>query len=75
MLHNYGIGIEAGFMFGFDHDKEEVFAKTLKFLDETKIESFLAMYVTPIPGTTVYNQFKKQKKLLQPIFQNMILDR
>jgi len=68
MLHNYGIGIEAGFMFGFDHDKEEVFAETLKFLDETKIESFLAMYVTPIPGTTVYNQFKKQKKLLTTNF-------
>ncbi len=64
MLHKYGIGVEAGFMFGFDHDKKEVFAETLKFLDETKIESFLAMYVTPVPGTPGYNESKKQKKLL-----------
>ncbi|MEK6892790.1 MAG: radical SAM protein, partial [Nanoarchaeota archaeon] len=64
ILHKYGIGIEAGFMFGFDHDDKKVFAETLKFLDETRIESFLAMYLTPIPGTEMYNQFKKQKRLI-----------
>jgi len=70
ILHKYGIGIEAGFMFGFDHDTKEVFKETLKFLNETKIESFLAMYLTPIPGTIIYDEFKKQKRLLTNDFSN-----
>jgi radical SAM superfamily enzyme YgiQ (UPF0313 family) len=64
LLHKYGIGIEAGFMFGFDHDSKEIFKHTLDFLIETKIESFLAMYLTPIPGTDMYKEYKKQDRLL-----------
>ena len=64
LLHKYGIGIEAGFMFGFDHDTKDIFNETLEFLNQAKIESFLAMYLTPIPGTKMYNEFKKQKRLI-----------
>lgn len=64
LLHKYGIGVEAGFMFGFDNDDKTVFYDTLKFLKETKIESFLAMYLTPIPGTKMYNEYKREGKLL-----------
>jgi radical SAM superfamily enzyme YgiQ (UPF0313 family) len=64
LLHIYGIGIEAGFIFGFDDDRPEVFSKTLDFLKETNIDSFLAIYLTPIPGTKMYDEFKKQKRLL-----------
>jgi radical SAM superfamily enzyme YgiQ (UPF0313 family) len=64
LLHKYGIVIEAGFIFGFDNDKKENFKETLKFLTETEIESFLAMYLTPIPGTKIYDDYKKEKRLL-----------
>jgi len=63
-LHKYGIGLEAGFIFGFDKDDKSVFKHTLDFLNETKIDSFLPIYLTPIPGTLMYNQFKKQKRLI-----------
>ncbi len=68
MLHKHGIGIEAGFVFGFDNDSKEVFRETFEFLNETKIESFLAMYLTPIPGTKIYDEFKKQNRLLESDF-------
>jgi radical SAM superfamily enzyme YgiQ (UPF0313 family) len=64
MLHKYGIGIEAGFIFGFDNDDPAVFKNTLHFLKETKIDSLLAMYLTPIPGTKFYETLKKEKRLL-----------
>ena len=41
-----------------------MFKKTFEFLKETNIESFLAMYLTPIPGTSMYEQFKKENRLL-----------
>jgi len=63
-LHKYGIGIEAGLIFGFDKDDKSVFRHTLDFLIETRIDSFLPIYLTPIPGTPMYNQFKKQKRLI-----------
>ncbi len=63
-LHKYGIGIEAGLIFGFDKDDKSVFKHTFDFLKETKIDSFLAIYLTPIPGTAMYDKFKEQKRLI-----------
>jgi radical SAM superfamily enzyme YgiQ (UPF0313 family) len=70
LLHKYGIGLEAGFIFGFDHDDKSVFSMTLDFLKETKIDSVLAIYLTPIPGTKMYNDFKKQKRLITDDYSN-----
>lgn len=64
LLHEHGIGIEAGFIFGFDTDDKTTFKHTLDFLKETKIDSFLAIYLTPIPGTVLYDEFRKQDRLL-----------
>jgi len=64
MLHKHGIGIEAGFIFGFDKDDKSVFKHTFNFLKQTKIDSFLAIYLTPIPGTIMYDKFKKQNRLI-----------
>jgi radical SAM superfamily enzyme YgiQ (UPF0313 family) len=64
LLHKYGIGIEAGFIFGFDNDDKSIFKHTFDFLKDTKIDSFLAIYLTPIPGTILYDEFKKKKRLI-----------
>jgi len=60
LLHRYGIGIEAAYIFGFDQDDRTVFRDTLDFLIKTKTDSFLAIYLTPIPGTVMYEKFKKR---------------
>jgi len=64
MLHKHGIGIEGGFIFGFDSDKQSIFKDTFEFLKETNLDSFLAIYLTPIPGTEMYNQFKKEGRII-----------
>ncbi|MBN1385794.1 radical SAM protein [Candidatus Woesearchaeota archaeon] len=63
-LHKHGIGIEAGFIFGFDKDDRTVFRHTLDFLNDTKTDSFLAIYLTPIPGTVMHKEFRKQKRII-----------
>ena len=64
LLHKYGIAIEAGFIFGLDNDNLDTFKSTLRFLNETNMDSFLAIYLTPIPGTKMYDIFKKENRLL-----------
>jgi len=60
ILHKYGIGIEAGFIFGFDKDDKSIFKHTLDFLKDTKIDSFLAIYLTPIPGTAMHKELQER---------------
>ena len=64
LLHKNGIGIEAGFVFGLDYDDKGIFKKTLDFLLETDMDAFISLYLTPIPGTKLYDDFKKQNRLL-----------
>ena len=63
LLHKYSIGIEAGFVFGFEHDDKSIFKKTLRFLMDNNIESFLAIYLTPIPGTKMHEILKEQGRI------------
>src|SRR3989344_461438 len=64
LLHKYGISIEGGFIFGSDLDDASVFKETFEFLDKSNIDSFLSIYLTPMPGTPMYAMFKKQKRLI-----------
>jgi radical SAM superfamily enzyme YgiQ (UPF0313 family) len=64
LLHKYGIGVEGGFIFGYDNDTPDVFRDTYNFLADSNMESFLAIYLTPIPGTQMYNEFEEQKRLI-----------
>lgn len=64
LLHQNGIGVEGGLMFGFEQDTPRIFKETLTFLKDTNLDSFLSIYLTPIPGTNMYDEFQKQKRLI-----------
>lgn len=57
-LHSKGIAVEAGIVFGFDHDRPDVFEKTLSILEELHIDSIQVSVFTPLPGTTRYKQME-----------------
>ncbi len=63
LLHKYGIGVEGGFIFGYDKDTPKVFKETFDFMVQSNMESFLSIYLTPIPGTGIYDECKKQRRL------------
>jgi radical SAM superfamily enzyme YgiQ (UPF0313 family) len=50
-LHDHGIGVEAGIVFGFDADDRGVFGSTLGLLDELEIDMVQVSVLTPLPGT------------------------
>jgi radical SAM superfamily enzyme YgiQ (UPF0313 family) len=50
-LHEHGIGVEAGIVFGFDGDDRGVFGRTLALLDELEIDMVQVSVLTPLPGT------------------------
>jgi radical SAM superfamily enzyme YgiQ (UPF0313 family) len=55
-LHDLGIGVLAGFVFGSDNDTPDVFAKTVEFLDEAEIDVLQATRLTPFPGTPLFDE-------------------
>ncbi len=59
-LHSLGIGVEAGIVFGFDHDDPSVFERTLRVMDELKIDAAQISIFTPLPGTPRFNSMKKR---------------
>jgi radical SAM superfamily enzyme YgiQ (UPF0313 family) len=50
-LHDHGIGVEAGIVFGFDHDGPEVFKSTLEALEDLQVDMAQISILTPLPGT------------------------
>ena len=53
-IHRRGIMINASMVFGLDGDGPEVFANTLDWLVENKIETLTSHILTPYPGTRLY---------------------
>jgi radical SAM superfamily enzyme YgiQ (UPF0313 family) len=64
VLHDHDIMILAGFIFGFDHDDEGVFERTLRFCERNKIELPSFFILTPLPGTTLFQRMESGGRLL-----------
>lgn len=62
VFHAYGIGVEAGIVFGFDGDDAHTFQRTLHMLDRWKVDAIQVSILTPIPGTRRYE--KTQDRLV-----------
>jgi radical SAM superfamily enzyme YgiQ (UPF0313 family) len=54
-LHDAGIGVYAGFVFGMDEDRPDVFRRTLEFLEEARVDALQATILTPFPGTPLFD--------------------
>ena len=60
LLHSYGIGVEAGIVFGFDNDTPDVFKNTLKTLDRLEVDVIQVSIFTPLPGTPRFDIMKNR---------------
>jgi len=63
-IHNNGICVQAGIIFGFDTDKKDVFKKTLNACNELGIDGATVSILTPLPKTPVYSKLKEEKRLI-----------
>src|SRR5579859_2270942 len=50
-IHSHGIAVQAGIVFGFDHDQPGIFSETLDFLEAAGVQNATFNILTPFPGT------------------------
>jgi radical SAM superfamily enzyme YgiQ (UPF0313 family) len=62
-LHAHGIAVCAAFVFGGDHDTDDVFPRTLEFLLEANVEVLQATRLTPFPGTPLFEEMDQQGRI------------
>jgi len=63
-IHAHGIAVQAGIVFGFDHDRPGVFAETLDFLEEVGVQNATFNMLTPFPGTPLHERLMAEGRIL-----------
>ena len=53
-IRRAGIGIVAGMIVGMDGDDTRVFERTLRFLQDSRLDAVQVNILTPLPGTPLY---------------------
>lgn len=63
-INEHGILVAGSFMFGFDHDTKDSFERVRDFVLENRVMSKYSI-VTPFPGTRLYDDLKKEGRLIE----------
>jgi radical SAM superfamily enzyme YgiQ (UPF0313 family) len=64
VFHRNGIAVNASFVFGFDHDRPDVFDRTADWVEENRLACATFHILTPYPGTPFYRQLEAEGRLL-----------
>jgi len=62
--HKYGMTVQGGIIFGFDHDKPDVFDTTLETINRWYLDVLEVNILTPYPGTQLFEKLDKQGRIL-----------
>jgi radical SAM superfamily enzyme YgiQ (UPF0313 family) len=63
LIKSYGIFIWGSFVLGFDEDDENSLENTIKMAKASKLDFACFNFLTPLPGTIVYDKFEKEGRL------------
>ena len=63
-IHDYGMIIDASFVFGFDHDPLDIFERTDEFVRKSEIDIPFVMRLVPYPGTPIFAKFDAENRIL-----------
>ncbi|MEO5617195.1 MAG: radical SAM protein [Candidatus Eisenbacteria bacterium] len=64
IFHDHGIQVNGSFVLGFDHDRPEVFERTVEWVESNRLECATFHVLTPYPGTPLFRQFEAENRLL-----------
>jgi radical SAM superfamily enzyme YgiQ (UPF0313 family) len=64
ILHDNGIQVNGSFVLGFDHDRPDVFEKTVEWIEAARLECATFHVLTPYPGTPLFKQMEAEDRLL-----------
>ena len=63
-IHEHGIAVQAGIVFGFDEDNESIFGETLDFLELSGVQNATFNILTPYPGTPLHRRLEAEGRIL-----------
>lgn len=63
-IHQHGICVQAGVIFGFDDDDKDVFSRTLQACESLGIDGVTVSVLTPLPGTRLYDKMQREGRLV-----------
>ena len=63
-IHSHGIAVQAGIVFGFDHDAPGIFKETIDFLENTGVQNATFNILTPFPGTPLFRRMEAEGRIL-----------
>ncbi len=63
ILHEHGILVMAGVIFGFDDDDADVFDRTRQFLFDNRVGLGSFSALTPFPGTRLFEELHAQSRI------------
>ncbi len=64
LFHRHGIQVNGSFVFGFDGDGPEVFARTAEWIEDVRLECATFHVLTPYPGTPLFARLEAEGRLL-----------
>jgi radical SAM superfamily enzyme YgiQ (UPF0313 family) len=64
LLHRYGIQVNGSFVLGFDHDRPDVFERTVEWIEASRLECATFHILTPYPGTPLFRQLEAEGRIL-----------
>lgn len=64
LLHRYGIQVNGSFVLGFDHDRPDVFERTVRWIDANRLECATFHILTPYPGTPFFRQLEAEGRIV-----------
>ena len=64
LLHDHGIQVNGSFVLGFDHDRLDVFVRTVEWIEEVRLECATFHILTPYPGTPLFRRLDTEGRLL-----------
>jgi radical SAM superfamily enzyme YgiQ (UPF0313 family) len=64
LLHRYGIQVNGSFVLGFDHDRPDVFERTVEWIEQNRLECATFHILTPYPGTPLFRQLEAEGRIL-----------
>jgi len=62
-LRDYGVMVNASFVYGMDSDDETVFDRTVEWAVKQGVETATFHILTPYPGTALYQQMVTEKRM------------
>ena len=62
--HAHGIAVQAGVVFGFDHDDRTIFRTTVDFYRSAGLDSATVSVLIPFPNTPLYKRLEAEGRIL-----------